>query len=623
MNDTNLEEGSYRVLLLGFGDDTPEKKEIFCSTLSEKYRIPLDFLHQIVERCPVVLRKNLSRKKAETFVRVLRSYGALAAVEERRELRPISLEFQEIIPPQALLVSSRLRRTAGGQWTLIGRIKNLCRADLVDLWVLVQVFEKNGEILTFEESTLPINPLPPEAFSPFKVILDAEMRIESLSIAFKTASGVPVSARDGRKKTKWVKVDEEEDEAEQVSSPSSSGFSGNEPMPGAQSHPPSEENDLFLPKDPSVPAEKETTPVEEEQASGLENGKHSPEEETPLFSLKEMESVVTGNEGRLVDENEVSQAPVGPPPPEEASPLLLGLFDGTETEQPEAPQPGERAVEEEEKEGLPSFPWMEDFRNSVIAYSERDQDPFSTWFREIKGTAGFQSPFHAVLTILLYSRFDPFTQGEKALRNTRKVYAVVVEPNPSREAIPPMEGTSFFPDEQWRELLYRAIPRLHQISRQIVEQGQWNAPDLERLVQVVPHMSDRISRASIRRMKDLLPGMIGIDSSRTTVTVTENLYRVAARLGIVDPRFDFYHGVHSMGDLRIQSFAKAVFPDDPAGVEGPMEQMGLDGVGPCLPIQPCCARCLFDAFCPKQYLTFNPAEKGVIGRNGQSKSGKG
>ena len=297
----------------------------------------------------------------------------------------------------------------------------------------------------------------------------------------------------------------------------------------------------------------------------------------------------------------------------------MGLLDGTETEAPEAAGTGQRSVDSERKEELPYFPWLEDFRNSVTGHHERSQDFFSTWFRNTKNSNGFRDPFHAVLSILVYSRFDAFTQGEKALRNTETVYAVLVESNLRREAIPPIEGTSFFPDEQWGELLFRAIPRLQKIGREIVDQGRWNATDLEKLLQVVPHMSDRSSRAAVRRMKDLLPGLVEIDSSRATVAVTENLYRVAARLGIVDPRFDYYHGARSMGDRRIQSFARAVFPEDPARVEDPMEEMGRDGQGPCLSIQPRCAECLFEAFCPKKYLSFNPAEKGIIGPKGEPK----
>jgi adenine-specific DNA glycosylase len=88
---------------------------------------------------------------------------------------------------------------------------------------------------------------------------------------------------------------------------------------------------------------------------------------------------------------------------------------------------------------------------------------------------------------------------------------------------------------------------------------------------------------------------------------------VASRLGVVNPLFDYYQGKNSMGDLRIQSFARTAFPDDPGKIEGPMSRLGAkDEGGHCWPTEPRCQDCPFEGFCQKLFLDFNPAEKGMI-----------
>jgi endonuclease III len=83
-------------------------------------------------------------------------------------------------------------------------------------------------------------------------------------------------------------------------------------------------------------------------------------------------------------------------------------------------------------------------------------------------------------------------------------------------------------------------------------------------------------------------------------------------LGIIDPHFDFYQAKNSMGDLKIQTFAKVAFPEDPSKIETPMVWIGRnEAEGHCLPLSPRCEECLFETFCPKLYLDFDPTEKGM------------
>ncbi len=73
MHNMDHEEGRYRVLLIGIGDHTEEKRESFCKNISETYGISFPLLKKIVDRCPTVLKKNLSLQKS-------RSLGKKAAV---------------------------------------------------------------------------------------------------------------------------------------------------------------------------------------------------------------------------------------------------------------------------------------------------------------------------------------------------------------------------------------------------------------------------------------------------------------------------------------------------------------------------------------------------------------
>ena len=129
-------------------------------------------------------------------------------------------------------------------------------------------------------------------------------------------------------------------------------------------------------------------------------------------------------------------------------------------------------------------------------------------------------------------------------------------------------------------------------------------------------MSDKNSGNSVRWMHELMPGVVKIDFSNVRLNIEESLYRVASRLGVVDPQFDYYQGIGSMGEIKIQSFAKDTFPQYPLMIEAPMIWVGKkeEEGGHCFPTQPQCQGCLFERFCPRLYLTFNPSAKGMRGR---------
>ncbi len=242
--------------------------------------------------------------------------------------------------------------------------------------------------------------------------------------------------------------------------------------------------------------------------------------------------------------------------------------------------------EEKEREPVP-FPWIEEFRKSIESYFQEHPDPFSRWFQSQQERSEFKDGFHSLITILIHARFDQADEALKALENTQRVFALALNPNTAPNAIPALEGTGFFTGEQWRDLFGRALPKLQQVCHGILERRKWEASEIQRLIQVIPHMSDKSSRKSVRWISDLTPAVVEIDFETLPVSIHENVYRVACRLGVVDPHFDFYQGRNSMGDRKIQAFALSAFPKNPSRIEDPMTWIGgTEEGGHCFPLNP-------------------------------------
>jgi hypothetical protein len=673
----NQEEGRYRVLLIGIGDSTEKVKESFCHNLSKNYSIPFLLIKKIVDRCPIILKKNLSLKKAETLAKTLKSFGATVSVEEKRYSPPLSLEFQELVPHQLALESSYLRQTPGGTWSVLGRAVNISDENLDDIWVLIQLFDTFGEFIFFEEAPLPINPLPPGEASPFRVVFEGNLSIKKISVAFKNASGQPIPTIDKRKKREWVEVGKEDEHEQFFPSPRTHVEFENGSQPIDQPEPSTEmmgkqgemTGDIPLSLEPEAgpspgedvkPGQGEDPEQISEQSFShpLESSEEAFESSTDLLkedghqgegelegvfgngTIQKLTSPISEElekerEGATLDELELGsddgdvggEARLDASVFEEATQLLEDISESPEKveleekteereeEVTEAGLPEPEIVKEEavEKETTPSYSWIEYFRDAVETYYQKPHDMFSIWFRTCQKEGEFNNSFHALLTVLVHSRFDQSNPSINALENTQRVFKFIVQPNLLLDEIPSLEGTPFFSGGVWRNLFHRALPKLHQVGNAILEKNKWMASDLERLIQVIPHMGHQSSRIAIRWINELIPEVVEVDFCNSPITIDEDLYRVASRLGIVDPYFDCYQGRNSMGEIKIQSFAKEAFPENPIRVEEPMACMGRkeEKGGHCFPIQPWCEGCLFETFCPRFYIDFNPSEKGM------------
>jgi ribosomal protein L7/L12 len=651
MNRRNQEEGKFRVLLIGIGDHTEQKRESFCKKISENYSISFPLLKKIVDRCPIVLKRNLSRKTAETLAKALHSFGATVAVEEKRDVSNISLEFEGMGPPQLALESSSLRKIPTGARNITGRVRNISTETLEDTRALIQLFDDFEELVTFEEVPLPIQPLPSGAASPFKAEVERSLSIKRVSIGFKQASGAPLTVLDIRNKKEWVEVDlEEETEVSPSLLPSHGDQQGTlspqdvdltpvilieEDLNGQEDPLPS------LKEEDSQHAMKEKEKEEEnDEEAFLLNFEHSlwkpfgSSGKGLQLSSKDLEMDERREEEWeiLLEEGDGSSSTPSMSDPEMEREVLSekkgdasfpetvsersssGISEVRET--PQDVRGNSETIESREAEQT-SFPWIENFRKAVETYYKEPPDIFSAWFESQREENGFVDSFHSLLTILVHARFDQMSQSKNALENTARVFQIIRQPHLKLEEIPPLEGTQFFSGENWRDLLHRAIPKLQQVSKSILERKQWNGPGLERLIQIIPHMSEKNSRKGIRWINHLIPDIVKIDLSNTPILVGESLYRVASRLGVVDPSFDSYEGKNSMGEKKIQTFAMAAFPQCPLRVEEPMTWEGSkEEGGHCYPVQPQCEDCLFGTLCPRLYLHFNPSVKGM--RSGQS-----
>ena len=88
------QEGRYRVLLIGVGNNTEEEKEYFCHDISKNYHVPSPQLKKIVDRCPVILKKNLSLRKAELLAKTFKSSEHRSLSKKEGTIPPSFLNFR-------------------------------------------------------------------------------------------------------------------------------------------------------------------------------------------------------------------------------------------------------------------------------------------------------------------------------------------------------------------------------------------------------------------------------------------------------------------------------------------------------------------------------------------------
>ncbi|MCX8116509.1 MAG: hypothetical protein N3G78_01090 [Desulfobacterota bacterium] len=582
-----MEEKLYRVILEGIGQNSEEERLSFCSRFSEKYGLPLQQLINIAQRSPIVIKKDIPFKKAERLAKALEQFGASVSIERRRSLCPIALEPHPEGNGALALESAMVRRTSEGYWQVLGKVKNISPKELNEVWALIQALDEHHELLAFEEIPLPFDPLPLNASAPFKALFERDLPVKTFGLAFKTASGSLLSVKDSRKRRDWVEVP----------------FTIPKPMA-----------------------------AQEDREKGVEEAKEVSEMGPDIFQAEwseeeKKEDLYSAPSQDRREEEILVESPGEGPIPREDSGRLEGhqkeelRLDVTEEEMEGPFQTPVRIDGKGSAESLSdlkllepgessTYPWLEAFRRTVEEMDPRSKDPFLSWYRTLPREKDRGQIRGFLLAALIYARFNQSHLTSVALDNTQKVFPPTLQEEISEKDIPVLQGDLFFPPEVWRELYIRAIPRLKEVANRILEREGWKTTDLDRLIRTIPHMTGSNSRWVIRLLHDEAPEIVP-DISDLEVDVQEGLFRVAARLGVVHPLFDLYQGKGSMGDKKIQAFARIVFPEDPLKIEDPLKRIGAPE-GFCLPTQPLCSPCPMVHFCPKHFTDIDPAEKGMV-----------
>ena len=260
----------------------------------------------------------------------------------------------------------------------------------------------------------------------------------------------------------------------------------------------------------------------------------------------------------------------------------------------------------------------DEFRKIILEYNKhRISDPFMTWHRQKDGEKAFANDFERILMILIDARFDQQTTADKALENTKRVFkSGVLKRQLDRSEIPLLIPRQRKTAEQWTNLFHLAIPRLYRLSKVILRKRTWTAQELLRLMRSshfrVPYLGVKTSRLAVRWLYELVPNL-KIDMLDFKVPIDRLVYRVSCRLGIIDPYVDRYYGERSPGDLKIQVFAKTLFPSNPWLLDESLWSTGRQASksGHCYPTHPRHEGCIFETICPKKYNEVDPSEIGM------------
>ena len=265
--------------------------------------------------------------------------------------------------------------------------------------------------------------------------------------------------------------------------------------------------------------------------------------------------------------------------------------------------------------------WLLKFREVILDYTRnRAPDPFMIWFRRKDSEGFFTDDFERVLVILIDARFDQRTTADKALQNTITVVELgALKRLLSREELPLLIPRQNVTAEKWTDLFHSSLPKLHDLSKQILDRREWDAANLIDFMQYdsghkrrVPWFGVKTVRLAVRWLYELVPDL-RLDMTTYKIPVDSLIYRVSCRLGIINPNKDKYYGEDSPADLKIQSFVKQMFSDRPYLLDEPLWSTGRRAVngGHCYPQNPNCYSCLFESICPKKFRDIDPEKLGM------------
>jgi hypothetical protein len=248
--------------------------------------------------------------------------------------------------------------------------------------------------------------------------------------------------------------------------------------------------------------------------------------------------------------------------------------------------------------------------------THQHRDPFISWFQTSFNHGNEGDLRRRVLLILVNARFDQSTLAERALENTRLVLnaGVLDREHVSLHEVPQLKTRQRVGVDRWRELFWQSLTALRELSGRISARTSWKAGDL--LLEItgarIPYFGPKTARLAVRWLAEMVPE-INVDMADSQVPVDSLVYRVAARLGLLDPERDKYAGPGSPGHRRIQEIAQQLFPPNPSLMDEPLWMAGrrARNGGFCHPTKPACDHgCMFASFCPRLWPATDPSVVG-------------
>ena len=253
------------------------------------------------------------------------------------------------------------------------------------------------------------------------------------------------------------------------------------------------------------------------------------------------------------------------------------------------------------------------FRDAVNSYHQHTpfKDPFVQWFYDSIALPHKSEVALRVLLILIDARFDQLTPAEIALENTKAIYkaGIAMRESVSPREVPALKAPQFKQPEKWRLAFVAAFPKLRALALTIVDRREWTAAELLSEIKQaqIQGMGEKTRRLALRWIHDLIPE-VSIDMSSASVPVDRLLYRVAARLGVLDPESQSYTGAGSPADVAVQAFARRISPENPCIIDEPCWMMARQY---CRAVSPECERgCIFHRMCSKTFCDRDPVEIG-------------
>ena len=150
-----------------------------------------------------------------------------------------------------------------------------------------------------------------------------------------------------------------------------------------------------------------------------------------------------------------------------------------------------------------------EYHNSMRWDSARQQhrDPFINWYSRSGVNSTGELQFR-ILVILANARFDQGTLAERALENTRRLVdaGVLSASEVELGQVPPLNTRQRMKAERWRELLWRSLPLLKELSRQIASRERWKASELLKAItsERIPYFGPKTARLAVRWISELI-----------------------------------------------------------------------------------------------------------------------